>query len=416
MQSGDKSQKIMELVDGERVLALEQASLRIPSHSFEEQKLADHYANYMSDMGCDIQMMEVHHPTEQDKTTRQPVGRLAGTGGGPTLMINGHMDTIPIMSGWTMDPYGGKFEDGWIWGVGAHDDKGGLAAAICGVEAIVRSGEKLKGDVLLCPVACHKAGGLGTGALLKNDLQADFCINVEHSANTIATSCVGRVWIKITTRSPGLFFRYSAEAKAAYFNVIEQQTEIIRRLGRSVEPAAADGWLTYSSDPDLPGFPMHCINSIHKENYQRECEMLMEIRTVPGQTLQQMRSDLVRLLEGVKAEHPTLDYEIAIPAAGPEDITYRTPMRIAKDHPLVVALAEGQRLASKREPILGGALRLGNIGDGNILAEAGIPSLQYGPGDIRIYPEWPAADERVELRELIEASRAMAYATHKVCG
>ena len=73
MQSGEKSQKIMELVDGERVLALELASLRIPSHSFEEQKLADHYANYMSDMGCDVQMMEVRHPTEQDKTTRNGI-------------------------------------------------------------------------------------------------------------------------------------------------------------------------------------------------------------------------------------------------------------------------------------------------------------------------------------------------------
>jgi acetylornithine deacetylase/succinyl-diaminopimelate desuccinylase-like protein len=92
------------------------------------------------------------------------------------------------------------------------------------------------------------------------------------------------------------------------------------------------------------------------------------------------------------------------------------PMETPKDHPLVVALAEGQRRASGREPELGGALRVGNYGDGNILAAAGIPSVQYGPGDIRIYAEWPAPDERVELRELVEAARAVAYALCRVCG
>jgi acetylornithine deacetylase/succinyl-diaminopimelate desuccinylase-like protein len=56
------------------------------------------------------------------------------------------------------------------------------------------------------------------------------------------------------------------------------------------------------------------------------------------------------------------------------------------------------------------------VGDGNILAALGIPTVQYGPGDIRIYKEWPTPDERVKLEDLVIAARAVAYASYRICG
>jgi acetylornithine deacetylase/succinyl-diaminopimelate desuccinylase-like protein len=91
-------------------------------------------------------------------------------------------------------------------------------------------------------------------------------------------------------------------------------------------------------------------------------------------------------------------------------------MEIPRGHPMVVALAEGHRRASGADAVIGGWGRLGNVGDGNILAAAGIPSLQYGAGDIRIYKEWPTPDERVKLADLVTAARALAYATYRLCG
>jgi acetylornithine deacetylase/succinyl-diaminopimelate desuccinylase-like protein len=91
-------------------------------------------------------------------------------------------------------------------------------------------------------------------------------------------------------------------------------------------------------------------------------------------------------------------------------------MEVAADHPLVTALAEGQRLASGEPAVVGAWGRLGNVGDGNILNAAGIPTVQYGPGDIRIYKEWPTPDERVPLRDLVTATRAVAHATWRLCG
>ena len=139
-------------IDAKRVLDLEQRSIRIPSSTFEEGNIADLYADYMSDIGLEVEMQQVTHPFDPKLKSRQPIGRLKGTGGGPTLLINGHMDPGVEMSGWTVDPYSAKFEDGWIWGMGAHDDKGGCVAAVCALEAIVRSGTQLKGDVLMTPV------------------------------------------------------------------------------------------------------------------------------------------------------------------------------------------------------------------------------------------------------------------------
>ena len=424
MSSDSDWARIVERITDRQVLALEQAAIRIPSTTFEEGPLADHLANYMAEAGLDVEMMDVTHPAKPGQTTRQPIGRLRGTGGGPSLMLNGHMDPGVEMSGWTVDPYGAKFEDGWVWGMGAHDDKGGVVAAICAVEAIVRAGVRLRGDVLVTPVVAHKLGGAGTRALVARGVRADLAINMEHSALTIANVCVGIVMARIRTLSPELFFRYSAEAKARYMNPIEQQAEIIRRVGPSLEPIPAGGWLTFTPHPELPGFPTHTFDTIHKEHYyqknytgmsSRECELVFQLRTVPGQTLASVRADLERLLEDLRKDHPAFDYELTIPANGPADGWFQDPMETPRAHPLVQALAEGHRLAAGTDAVVGGWGRLGNVGDGNILHAAGIPAVQYGAGDIRIYREWPTPDERVPLADLVVAARAIAHATYRLC-
>ena len=97
-----------ELVDPERVLDLERALIRIPSSSFDEGEIADYLAEYMTGVGLDVEMMDVTSPRDPSVVSRQPIGRLAGTGGGPSLMLNGHMDPGVEMSGWSVDPYGAK--------------------------------------------------------------------------------------------------------------------------------------------------------------------------------------------------------------------------------------------------------------------------------------------------------------------
>lgn len=412
-------------VDFDGVLRLEQALIRIPSSTFKEHAIADYLANHMSGLGFHVEMMDVAHPFEAGKVSRQPIGRLKGTGGAPSLMLNGHMDPGVEMSGWSVDPYGAKFEDGWVWGMGAHDDKGGLVSALCAVEAVIRAGLRPRGDVLVCPVIAHKLGGAGTRALLKKGVRADLCINMEHSNNTIANVCVGVVMVKVKVTAPELFFRYSREAKAAYFNPIEQLAEVTHRIGPSLDPIQPGDWMTFAPHPDLPGFPTHTFDTIHKEHYyhrnftglsSREAELQLQFRTVPGQTIEGLKADLVRLLDGIRRDYPAFNYELMIPAPGTETGWCQDPMECAREHPLCVAMVEGQTFASGKTAEIGGWGRLGNVGDGNIIAAHGIPTVQYGPGDIRIYKEWPTPDERVLLSDLVTAAKTIAYAIAKLCG
>lgn len=419
MTSKSSDSAMMEQVCGtirqDRIVTMLMDAIAIPSPTFGEAEVAAFFAEAMTAVGLDVHMMDVSHPALPGKSSKQPIGRLKGSGEGPNLMFNGHMDTCEIMSGWSVDPFARTFKDGWVWGSGAHDDKGGLVAAICGVEAIIRSGTTLKGDVVVCPVAAHKAGGIGTRALLASGLPFDACVNIEHSTNTIATSVVGIVQVKFTTRHKSLFFRYNEEAKSVYFNSIEQQADVIHRLGPSITPHGQDSWLTFTPHPDLLGFPMHRFNAIHKTMGPRECDMIIEIRTVPGQSDDRVRRDAQAVVDEMMRENPNLDIEILVPGGGENDFYYMPAAEIDKSHPFVTALARGQAFASGKEPVIGGGLRIGNAGDGNLIADAGIPCLQYGPGDIRNYAEWPGPDERVEATQLLEASKAMAYSAMSYC-
>ncbi len=426
MRTAIETGRVLAAIDQQRLLDLERNSIRIPSSTFEEGEIADFYANYLSEIGLDVEMMQVVHPHDPGIKSRQPIGRLKGTGGGPTLLLNGHMDPGCEMPGWTVDPYGAKFEDGWIWGMGAHDDKGGVVAAISAVEAIVRSGTRLEGDVLVTPVIAHKLGGAGTRALLRHGVKADLCINMEHSNNTVANVCVGVVMVRFLCSAPDLFFRYSPEARAAFMGAIEQQTAIVQRLGPSLTPIPPGGYLTFEPHPELPGFPALTYDVFHREHYYyknytghstRDAEMTMQFRTVPGQTVASIEADLNRVLADIKRAHPAFNCVMEIPAKGTEITWNQAAMVCPADHQLVQALAEGQTIASGKPAYVGAYGRLGNVGDGNVIQEVlGIPTVQYGPGDIRIYKEWPTPDERVLLSDLVTAAKAVAHATVRLCG
>jgi acetylornithine deacetylase/succinyl-diaminopimelate desuccinylase-like protein len=406
----------MERIDGQDIVDLLRRMIAIPSPAFQEGPLADFMANRMEALGFDVEMMDVDHPLEPGRTTRQAVGRLKGDADGPSLMINGHLDVNVEMPGWTVHPTQGKYEDGWVWGLGAQDDKGGLAAALCAVAAIKAADVRLRGDILFCPVAAHKVGGTGTRTLVKRGVSADYCINLEHSANTIGSVIVGSVRVRLRTSTPGLFFRFTEEARAGYLNPIEQQALLVERFGPSLAAVPHGRWLSFTPHPELRDFPMIRYDAIHKDHYGRTCDLVFQIRTVPGMTVDGVRADVERVVADLRREVPNLDCEVVIPANGRDDPFFMNPTELPDDHPLVGAMMRGYRLSTGEEPLVGSVERIGNFGDGNVLQASGIPSVQFGPGDIKRYPEWPAPDERVHVSELVTTAKTCAYAMVELCG
>ena len=116
-------------------------------------------------------------PVEADRVNA--IGRLRGSGGGKSLMFNGHIDTNPVTEGWTVDPWGGKVDDKFIYGIGVSNMKSGDAAYFCAVKTLIDAGVKLKGDVLLTYVVGELQGGVGTVAMVKQGYRADYFVNSE---------------------------------------------------------------------------------------------------------------------------------------------------------------------------------------------------------------------------------------------
>jgi len=139
-----------------------------------ERNLAAFMAEQMRALGLEAELRPLG---EGDRVNA--IGRLRGGGGGKSLLFNGHVDTNPVSEGWTVDPWAGKIDDRFIYGIGVSNMKAGDAAYFCAVRTLVEAGVKLRGDVFLTFVVGELQGGVGTLALLRDGLRADYFVNSE---------------------------------------------------------------------------------------------------------------------------------------------------------------------------------------------------------------------------------------------
>ena len=143
------------------------------SESEGERELARYMAAQMQALGLESELTPV------PGGRLNAVGRLRGSGGGKSLLFNGHLDTNPATEGWTVDPWGGKVDEHFIYGIGVSNMKAGDAAYFCALRTLIEAGVKLKGDVILTFVVGELQGGVGTLALMQQGLRADYFVNSE---------------------------------------------------------------------------------------------------------------------------------------------------------------------------------------------------------------------------------------------
>ena len=336
------------------------------------------------------------------------VGVLPGTGDGADLMLNGHVDVVPIgdPAAWADDPFGGEVRGRNLFGRGSCDMKAGLIAAFWAVQAIRQSGVRLRGDLLLASVQGEEDGGLGTFATLERGWRADACVIPEPTSLDIIPANSGALTFRLRVRGLATHAARRTDGVSAiekFVPIWQALAELERRRHEVVDPLAARWPLAHPIS----------IGTVRAGDW---------VSSVPDLLVAEGRLG-VAIGEPVDEAKAALEVAVAMACEGDPWL---------KDHPVEVEWWGGQ-FASGRIPAdsdlvdrvatahtattgedgpdvygapYGSDLRL-------LTGLGGIPTVQYGPGDAA-FAHGPL--ESVSLDEMIMTARTLALLALDICG
>jgi acetylornithine deacetylase len=167
--------RLLSRIDAAASIEFLAAMIRHKSYSGtpEESELARFMVESMKGIGLSAELQTV------PEGRFNAIGRLKGTGRGPSLLFNGHLDTNPVTEGWTVDPWGGVYDKDFVYGIGVSNMKAGDAAYFCALRTLMASDVRLRGDVVLTFVVGELQGGVGTVTMIDSGIRADYFINAE---------------------------------------------------------------------------------------------------------------------------------------------------------------------------------------------------------------------------------------------
>jgi acetylornithine deacetylase len=364
-----------------RLIALQSVNPGLVSGGAGERAVADFCSGWLGTRGFEV------HRLEKRPGRPSIVAIARGTGGGRSLMLNGHIDTVSLAD-FDGDPLDAQVRDGKLYGRGAFDMKGGIAAMMIAAARATTRGP-LRGDVLLACVADEEHGSFGTEEVLES-FTADAAVVTEPSHLQVTLAHKGFAWfdVEITGRAahgsrPELGI--DAIAKAGHFLVA------LEDLGRRL----AEG----PTHPFLGTGTVHA-SVIHggeePSTYPAHCRITVERRTVPGESADSVGRELTAVLDRLAATVPDFHYQLNSGLhrepfeADPDAIIVRTLTRHAEEtlgHPPV----------ARAEPFWT---------DAALLDRANIPCLLFGVdgGGAHAATEWADIASLHHLTEILTAT------------
>jgi acetylornithine deacetylase len=191
---GDLMRDVLDQVDPRELIDLASALIRIPSFKTEETAVARFLEEFFRTRGYQVDLQEI------EPGRFQTIATLRGTGGGASLMLNGHTDINALTMRWRRDPWTPTLEGDHLYCHGVQNMKGGLASIIMAAEAIRRSGVRLPGDLVVACVAGETQGGEGTHYLMERGFRTDAAVVAEpFGADNLVTVHSGIVHMAIHT-------------------------------------------------------------------------------------------------------------------------------------------------------------------------------------------------------------------------
>jgi acetylornithine deacetylase len=336
------------------------------------------------------------------------VGVLKGSGGGKSIILNGHIDVVPEgdRSKWTHDPFSGRQENGKIFGRGTTDMKGGNVSMMLAMESIIRSGTKLKGDVIFHSVIEEESGGAGTLATLMRGYKADAALIPEPTNMKLFIKQQGSMWFRVTVegRSAHGGTRYegvSAIEKAILIHQAILQLET-RRNARITDPL-------YKTIP-IP-VPIN-MGKIQGGSWPSSVADVVTIEgrigVAPNEEMDAVRKELRACVHDASNQDSWLkEHPASVEFFGAQWV----PNALEESHPFTAVMKKSFETVYQK-PVRVEASPWGT--DGGLLGKVGgIPTLIIGPGETRLahYP-----DEYIEASEMIRAAKVFAHMLVEWCG
>lgn len=349
----------------------------------DEGPLAAHLAGRLEGVGLAVELHEVL-PGRPNV-----VARLRGRAARPALVFNTHMDVVPPGSGWTRDPFGGEVVDARLYGRGAADAKGSLAAFLLAAEALARSGLPLEGDLVVTAVVDEETGSQGARRLAPG-LPADYAIVGEPTGLDVVIAHRGSLRPVV-----------AVEGRASHSSQPAAGVNAVQMAARAIAALEAYAGTFGGRVHPLVGSPTLAVTMVRggvKENMIPDrCEFTIDRRLIPGETEAEALAGIERVLEALRRADPTFRAAVArlVPTTG-------GPAETPADAPIVPALLRAGRAVLGREPALTG---LPAACDMVHFRATGIPTAVCGPGDLA---RAHTADEWVEVGEVATAARIYA--------
>jgi succinyl-diaminopimelate desuccinylase len=341
------------------------------------------------------------------------VARLEGRGPGPCVHFNGHIDVVAPGRGWTMDPFAGEVRDGKVYGRGACDMKGGIAASVIALEAILEAGIEFPGAIEVSGTVDEESGGFAGVAYLAEKgffsrPRVDHVIIPEPlNVDRVCIGHRGVWWAEIETRGR------VAHGSMPFLGdcAVRHMGAFLQRIESELLPALARKRTAMPVVPEGARQSTLNINSLHGglgEDFEGlpapmvpdSCRMVIDRRYLIEEDSEEVKAEVVAILEALGRERPGFAYDI-------RDVLEFTPTLTDADAPVVRAVAAGieqvlgrpaQKVVSPGTYDQKHVVRIGKLKD----------CIAYGPGILDLAHQ---PDEYVAIDDMVASAKVMAVAT-----
>jgi acetylornithine deacetylase len=315
------------------------------------------------------------------------IGLARGSGGGRSLLLNAHMDTVGVTGmARPHDPY---IEGNRLYGRGTYDMKGGLAAIMAAGAAAKKL--NLRGDVIVTAVIDEEYASIGTQAVVKT-WKADAAIVTEPTDLNFCTAHKGFAWFDIITKgvaAHGSRPDLGVDAIMHMSNVLVE----LEKLNQTLRTVPAHRLLGNGS--------LHASlieGGQELSSYPERCKLSIERRTIPGETVEQVEAEIRNILTNLTSTDPTFQADYTLGLA-------RDPFEVSLDEPIVQTVLHCAQKFLKNE-----IEEVGGTGwmDSALLAAAGIPTVIFGPGGEGAHAvvEWSDIQQVEQCAEILTAVAA----------